>query len=139
MTDLSSYLSEDQKREIAEEMFRDQLKEHLKDERQVSNHLHNISQHLVTKALEEHIGNEWQDLIVEKVKGDLRKGLQFYIFRESGRFQEEGPGNKHLRAAVDKHAERIEQRVLRHIEDLDDGDLGNLLRGALARRLGGTP
>lgn len=137
LTDLSEYLSDERKQEIAEEVFREQIGKHLSNERQVSNHLYNITQHVVDSTLEEHLG-DWQATLIEKVKGDLRKGLTFYIFRDGERYEsKEGVGMKYLRAAVDKHAGRIETQVAKAIDGMDDDSLGYLLRGALAKRLGG--
>lgn len=138
LTDLSEYLSDERKQEIAEEVFREQIGKHLSNERQVSNHLYNITQHVVDSTLEEHLG-DWQATLIEKVKGDLRKGLTFYIFRAKDRYSDdkEGVGLKYLRAAVDKHAGRIETQVLKAIDGMGDDSLGYLMRDALAKRLGG--
>lgn len=137
LTDLSEYLSDERKQEIAEEVFREQLGKHLSNERQVSNHLYYITQKVVDSTLEEHLG-DWQAALIERVKGDLRKGLQYYIFRSADRYgTDEGVGMKYLRAAVDKHAGRIETQVLKAIDNTSDDQLGYLLRDALAKRLGG--
>lgn len=139
MFDPNDYLTEAQKQEIAEDMFRQQMREHLSNERQVSNHLYQINAELIHEVLDSSLGGDWREQLVASVKGSLKKDLSFTIFRDSDRYTggKDGPGVAPLREAVEKHAGRIEQRVLRAIEEMDEYRIAEIMRLVLTDRLGG--
>lgn len=139
MFDPSNYLTESQKQEIAEDMFRTQMREHLSNERQVSNHLYTITSELIHEVLDSSLGVDWREQLVASVKGSLKKDLSFQIFRPADRYTQlkDGPGVAPMREAVEKHSARIEQRVMEAIDKMDDYRLAELMRDALAMRLGG--
>lgn len=139
MFDPNDYLTESQKQEIAEDMFRQQMREHLSNERQVSNHLYQINAELIHEVLDSSLGCDWREQLVASVKGSLKKDLSYTIFRDSDRYtgDKDGPGVAPLREAVQKHAGRIEQRVLRAIEEMDEYRIAEIMRLVLTDRLGG--
>lgn len=139
MSYLEQYLSDDQKREIAEEMFRRRLAEALNDDVKVSNFLYRMHKELVHDVIAEKMGDDWVEKIYEHTKKSITQLSSYDVFRAADRSYGavEGPGRKYLLEAVEKHAGRIEGRVLKRIEELDDYDLGDILRSALAKRLGG--
>lgn len=139
LDDITEYLTDEQKQEIAEDIFRERVAAALDNDVKITNFLYRMHREIVQDVMVEKMGDEWVDKVYEHTKKSIAKLSSFDLFRPGSQYygDVEGPGRKHLIEAVEKHSARIEGRVLRRIEELDDSDLGDLLRSALATRLGG--
>lgn len=137
---IMEYVDIDDIRAAVLEEIKDSVREALRNERRVSNLMYEVAQHEIDKTLESELGTGWRKKLVAKASEAISKGdLNFFLFREGlGRVTKEGPGMEPLREAVKKNADRIEQRVIKNIDTIDDMDLGDMLRDALVSRLGGA-
>lgn len=135
--DIDKYLTEDDRKRIAEEMYREALavKIYTDRERIISN----VAYHTVSQMCDDIIPN-FRELIVEKVKGVVTGLTVSTVFDKPDHW---GKGNKAhamLEEIVASKRERIENRVDKIIDEMNpsitDLDIDYEIRQMILKRLG---
>lgn len=136
-TDITEYLTHEEKRRIAEDVVREKVAAALRDERQVSNLIYDVAEHAVNETLGSELGDDWRRRLVKRATEIIESGdgIKFELFRDNSLSRGEGPARAPMREAVAKNTDVIERRVAERLEELGDDDLGDMLRDALAKAL----
>ena len=135
---IDNYLSEEDKKEIAANWFRDVLAAQFREnpERIISNAAYfSISQEC------DKIVPEFQDLLVQKVKEVITKLTAHTVFNKPDAWDRDGNSSYHLlKSVVVSKRERLENKVNKIIDELNpsitDIDIDYELRQMILKRLG---
>lgn len=123
--DLNEYLSEDEKRQIAREAFREVAASvaHKDFERIMSNASYQVAFQEADRVLAE-LGEEGRQIIAAKVKDCLKELGAFQVFRQADAWQRsESPAFSMMCEAVRDNKPLIEQRVSEALRGISYDDL----------------
>lgn len=112
--DINDYLSEEQKAEIAEEMFRDALRTKLNSPAGVDRILSNISYYAVFQEIDAAVeggGDTLRNQIRDRAYEHLNKGGNYGIFRSRDRWSDASVASKIVEGIVHEKRDLIEERV----------------------------
>jgi hypothetical protein len=119
---VEDYLSEDEMKEIAREAFTTHCAEAFRTdhERIFSNAAHKI----VWEEVDKIVDGDLAALIAEKTKGAITKLDTYTVFRQKGVYErQDSAGYLVLAASVEKHKERIGNRVIALAETITKTDV----------------
>lgn len=135
---IDNYLSEEDKKEIAANWFRETLAAKFREnpERIISN-----AAYFTVMRECEAIVPEMQELLVENVKKVITKLSVFEVFRKPDAWDRDGSSNYHLlKSVVESKRQRLENKVDKIIDGLTpsitDIDIDYELRQMILKRLG---
>lgn len=116
--DLDEYLTQEDKREIAREEFRQMLHEKFTSEQQTERLLGNLSYHIIGKMVDEQINGDHKKVIFDKVTESIanRENWAYHIFRRKDVWEKEDSlGQRYVNEAImtNKHfiAEKVETEI----------------------------
>ena len=121
--DLSDYLSEEERKEIVREVFKDAVQRELEYETNVERILSNISYEIVFKAIEEIIPNYKEKITrgVEKCINDVN--YSYYTFYKDSYSKYKTLGYTYIEETVTKNKENIVAKVEKQINNCDVKEL----------------
>lgn len=111
---IDDYISEEQKAEIAEEMFRSALAQKIRDSKDVDRILSNISYYAVFQEIDVAVeggGETLRDQIRDRAYEHLNKGGNYGIFRSKDHWSDASAATKIVEGFVQEKKDLIEERV----------------------------
>ena len=128
---IDDYLSEEEKKEIAIDVFRNQVKTQLfksidgtvQSDSEVQRVIGNISYEIVFNEVQKYIPNA-KKMVEDKVSKILKeKDLSYYIFRKKDAWdKEESLAITYLNQEVKSYEEMFKSRIKKEMEEYDLGD-----------------
>jgi len=116
--DISQYLSEEEKKSIAVEEYRNAIRQlvQVDKERILSNCAYTVVQKLVDDAFNEDLNT----ILVDKVKDIINNLSSYSVFKRKDAWdKDESKGHKYLESAVEDNKQLIESKVQEIIAELD--------------------
>jgi len=116
--DINQYLSEEDKRRIAEEEYRNAMRSWVvvDKERILSNAAYTV----VQKLVDEQFGEDMNKILVDKTVEIIKNLSSHSVFKRKDAWdKDESKGYKYLQEAVDNNKDLIEAKVAEIIESLD--------------------
>lgn len=116
--DINQYLSEDDKKRIAEEEYRSVIRSvvNVDKERLLSNAAYTV----VQKLIDEQFGEDMNTILVEKTINIISDLSQYSVFKKKDAWdKDESKGYKYLQEAVENNKGLIEDKVTEVIASLD--------------------
>ena len=128
---IDDYLSEEEKKEIAIDVFRNQVKTQLfksidgtvQSDSEVQRVIGNISYEIVFNEVQKYIPNA-KKMVEDKVSKILKeKDLSYYVFRKKDAWdKEESLAITYLNQEVKSNEEMFKERIKKEMEEYDLGD-----------------
>lgn len=128
---INDYLSEEEKKEIAIDVFRNQVKTQLfksidgtvQSDSEVQRVIGNISYEIVFNEVQKYIPNA-KKMVEDKVSKILKeKDLSYYVFRKKDAWdKEESLAITYLNQEVKSNEEMFKERIKKEMEEYDLGD-----------------
>lgn len=127
---IDEYISEEEKKEIAIDVFRQQVKNELfksingtvQSDSEIQRVIGNITHQIVFKEVQKYIPDA-KEQIISKVKKSLSKDLSYEIFRKKDVWdKEEGLAVKYLREEIKNNEKYFKSRIKQTIEEYDFKD-----------------
>lgn len=112
--DVNDYLDEDQKQEIAEQMFRDSLRGRLNNPQEIERILTNISYYAVFQEVDAAIeggGETLRNRIRDRAYEHLNESGKYEIFRSKTTWQDASLATKIVEEFIQEKKDLIEERV----------------------------
>lgn len=119
--DISQYLSEEDKKRIAEEEYRSVIRSvvAVDKERILSNAAYTV----VQKMIDEQFGEDMNTILVDKTIAIIQGMSDFNVFKRKDAWdKDESKGYKYLQDAVESNKGLIEDKVAEIIQSLDASD-----------------
>jgi len=136
--ELEDYLSEEKKAEIAEEMFRDALREKLNKTGGVDRILSNISYYAVFQVIDEAV-TDGEDTVREKIREQVFKyinqGRNYGIFRSRTAWEDASPATKIVEELVQEKRDLIRDRATQTIRDMPFDRVKDEIRYVMRERV----
>lgn len=124
--DIDNYLSEEEKKEIARDYFRETLKIHFCDKDSVlsdaqrDRHLGNITHHIIFKEVQKYIPN-YKEFIEQKVLDVMNnKNISYEVFREKSDFgSKDSLAIRYINDFIEENKQILLDKVIEKINSFD--------------------
>ncbi|WP_425070678.1 hypothetical protein [Sagittula sp. S175] len=124
------YLSDDEKREIAREAWRDMCREHFTSVSATSA-IADVAYSIVKEIVAETIGGDCDKLITEKAVAVINDLSSFTVFRQPDRWDAKpSPAWSLLMDTVMANRDAVAERVRHHIHNLSKREALEVIKGA---------
>jgi len=123
--DFGSYLSEDERKEIVADTFRQMcMNEFKKDSERIFS---NAAYQVVYKIVDEQFEGNVSNIIAEKSVSLIKNLSSYSVFRSNDYWNKESPAHKALNEAIEKNKQAVIDRVSEIISEFDSSDLREII------------
>lgn len=127
--EIDDYLTEDDKRELVKDAFRDEVRSKIRSEYDMNTFINNLSYANVVEQVNKVVPN-YEDKLRDKV-AEVVDGLTSYtvFYKGSSIYgkEESSVGNEMIGELVKENRDVLNTKVLAIIEDLDNYDIGQMI------------
>lgn len=135
---VEEYLSEDQKREIAEEMFRDKVRAELNRPGSLDRIMSNISYYAVFQEVDAAVeggGETIREKIRDRAFEVINKGRNYDVFRSRTAWSDASTATKIVEELLQEKRELIRDRVTQAIKDMPFEKVKDEIRYVMRERI----
>lgn len=135
---LEEYLSEDQKREIAEEMYRDKLRAELNRPGSLDRIMSNISYYAVFQEVDAAVeggGETIRGMIRDRAFEVINKGRNYDVFRSRTAWSDASMATKIVEELLQEKRELIRERATQAIKDMPFEKVKDEIRYVMRERI----
>lgn len=135
---IDDYLSEERKAEIAEEMFRDRVRDELRKPGNLDRIMSNISYYAVFQEVDaavENGGETLRELIRERAFKVINKGSNYDVFRSKTAWSDASAATKIVEELLQEKRDLIRDRVTQVINDMPFDRVKDEIRYVMRERI----
>lgn len=135
---IDDYLSEERKAEIAKEMFRDAVRNKLREPGSLDRIMSNISYYTVFQEVDAAVedgGETLRELIRERAFKVINKGSNYDVFRSKTAWSDASTATKIIEELLQEKRDLIRDRVTQVINDMPFDGVKNEIRYVMRERI----